>query len=45
MPVLGSMCEWKHWGHAQPACLILQRILGLPDDEAERSRDSTLARF
>jgi hypothetical protein len=39
-----EMCAWNHWGHASPACLILQRITGLPDDDAERSRVSTLAR-
>jgi len=41
---LKEMCAWTHWGHAEPACLILQRIAGLPDDRDKRSRDLTLAR-
>jgi hypothetical protein len=39
-----EMCRWQHWGHAEPACLILQRVTGLPDDTDERSRNVTLAR-
>lgn len=41
---LMEMCRWQHWGHAAPACLILQRAIGLPDDARERSRSATLAR-
>jgi hypothetical protein len=38
------MCRWRHWGHAAPACLILQRIIGMPDAFDEQSRDETLMR-
>ena len=40
---LTEMCAWKHWGHAEPACSILRRIVGLPDDTDPSSRSSTLA--
>jgi hypothetical protein len=40
LPSLVEMCQWNSWGHASPACLILQRIAGLPDDDRESSRES-----
>jgi hypothetical protein len=44
LPALIEMCRWRHWGHAAPACLILQRIIGMPDAFDEQSRDETLMR-
>lgn len=44
LPALIEMCGWRHWGHASPACLILQRILGLPDADDPSVRASTIAR-
>lgn len=43
LPALTEMCRWKNWGHAQSACMVLQRVLGLPDDAAPSSREATLA--
>lgn len=39
-----EMCGWKLSGHASSACLILQRIGGLPDSSDPSSRDRTIAR-
>jgi len=44
LPSLKEMCEWNDWGHAVPACLILQRIIGLPDDNDPNSRQFTISR-
>lgn len=40
---LREMCGWHHWGHAAPACAILRRIAGLPENTDASSRSSTLA--
>lgn len=42
LPSLIEMCRWKNWGHANPACLILQRIVGLPDDQDPAARGPTI---
>ena len=39
-----DMCRWKGWGHASSACLILQRVGGLPDQPRPDSRERTIAR-
>jgi hypothetical protein len=41
---LVEMCAWKGWGHALPACQILRRVLGMPDDLDPLSRQATLER-
>jgi len=39
---LVEMCAWKDWGHAFPACQILRRVMGMPDDVDPLSRQATL---
>ena len=41
---LVEMCAWKGWGHAFPACQILRRVMGMPDDGDPQSRQATLDR-
>jgi hypothetical protein len=41
---LVEMCAWKGWGHAFPACQILRRVMGMPDDADPQSRQATLDR-
>jgi hypothetical protein len=43
-PALREVCGWQSFGHAMSACLILQRVAGLPDDPSVESREATLAR-
>lgn len=38
-----EMCSWKSFGHAFPSCIMLERILGLPEQDALRPRDGTIA--
>ena len=38
-----DMCAWKNLGHAEPACRILERVLGLPEQETLHPREWTLA--
>lgn len=42
MPSLIEMCRWKSWGHASMACLILQRVVGLPDLDEPGARELTI---
>jgi len=44
LPSLIEMCRWQHWGHAEPACSVLRRIVGLPEDARASSRVETLDR-
>jgi hypothetical protein len=41
---LVEMCAWKGGGHASPACQILRRVMGMPDDGDPQSRQTTLDR-
>ena len=41
---LVEMCAWKDWGHAFPACQILRRVMGMPDDADPLSRQAALER-
>ncbi len=43
MPALTEMCRWEGSSHGQPACLMLQRVLGLPDDASPEARPATIA--
>ena len=38
-----DMCRWKSEGHAAAACVILQRILGLPEQESLHPKEATIA--
>jgi HEAT repeat protein len=42
LPSLIEMCRWKSWGHAAMACLVLQRITGLPDQDESGAREPTI---
>ena len=37
-----EVCRWKYWAHASTACLILQRIVGLPDQDEPGAREPTI---
>jgi hypothetical protein len=37
-----DVCRWKFWAHASTACLILQRIVGLPDQDEPGAREPTI---
>ena len=39
-----DMCRWKAEGHAGPACRILQRIVGLPEQETLHPREATITK-
>ncbi len=43
LSALIEMCAWKNLGHAEGACVILERILGLPEQDTLHPRASTLA--
>jgi len=39
-----DMCRWKREGHAWGACVILERIVGLPEQKALNPRETTIAK-
>jgi hypothetical protein len=41
LPALVEMCRWST-AHGQPSCLMLQRILGMPDDPSMEARPATI---
>lgn len=42
MPALVEMCRWGT-AHGEPSCLMLQRVLGLPDDASVEARLAIVA--
>lgn len=43
MPALIEMCTWEGSSHGQPSCLMLQRVLSLPDDASPEAAAPTVA--
>ena len=44
LPSLIEMCRWKNAGHAYPACRILERMLGLPEQDELHPKETTLTK-
>jgi hypothetical protein len=43
LQTLIDMCRWQS-GHGIPACVLLRRITGLPEDPGDQARAETLMR-
>jgi hypothetical protein len=43
LPALIDICRWELTGHAEAGCRILERILGLPEQEALHPKTATIA--
>jgi len=43
LPALIEMCDWQSFGHAYPSCLMLERVLGLPEQDEPHPKDRTIA--
>lgn len=43
LPALIDMCRWKSDGHAFMPCIILERVVGLPDQNELHPKETTIA--
>jgi hypothetical protein len=43
LPALIDMCGWRTAGHAFMPCIILERVVGLPDRNELHPKETTIA--